>query len=316
MSSVKIDYSKLLVSAPEIETTSQTVKIAIEELSEIRETIEFLGKNHNHCFGNVSSEVEKELNNIIQKMIKLSNDMMVTINTFTQAELAMIKEMNIKSKGIDDALKWRHSNTYQESLAGYDYEYYQKLLTHSLSMANGQRAKSTMAAIFLATSFPHMNYFWGGGHDKISIGLNPAWGQMKKVTAIGSDTTGTYQPNSLDCSGYISWALKNGGYDISKPMVTGELEKIGEKVAITEANKNNIQVGDLAYMDGHVGMIIKKDADEITVSHCSSSGNGMNITKIDINTGLVTADYTNSKVEKERIGKPFFTDIIKVNYQD
>lgn len=316
MSSVKVDYSKLLASAPEIETTSQTVKTAIEELPEIREYIEFQGKNHDNCFGEISSDIENTLNNIIEKMVNLSNDMMVTVNTFTQAELAMIKGMNINSKGLDDALKWKHSNTYQESLTGYDYEYYQKLLTKSLSIASGERAKSTMAAIFLATSFPHMNYFWGGGHDKISDGLDPTWGQMKKVTAAGSDTTGTEQPNSLDCSGYISWALKNGGYDISKPMVTDELEKIGEKISITDASKNNIQVGDLAYMDGHVGMIIKKEGSEITVSHCSGSGNGMNITKIDTNTGFVTADYTSSEIEKERVGKPYFTDIIKVNYQD
>ena len=65
-----------------------------------------------------------------------------------------------------------------------------------------------MAAIFLSTTFPHMNYFWGGGHDKISEGLDPTWGTPKVVTAAGSDTTGTKQPNSLDCSGYISWSLK------------------------------------------------------------------------------------------------------------
>ena len=88
------------------------------------------------------------------------------------------------------------------------------------------------------------------------------------------------KPNSLDCSGYVSWALKNGGYDIDQPMSTWELEEIGQKVPITSAASNNVQVGDLAAMNNHVGIIVKVDENEITVSHCSGNG-GMSITKID-----------------------------------
>ncbi len=312
MSSAKVDYSNLLASASEIETTSLIVKIAIEELPEIRESIESQGKNHDNCFGKISSDIENTLNNIIKKMMNLSNDMRTIVNTFTQAELAMIEGMNIHSQGLENVLKSQYNSTFNEELTGYNYEYYQNLFNKTISKASDERTKSTMAAIFLATSFPHMNYFWGGGHDTICEGLDPTWGQPKVVTAEGSTTTGTEMPNSLDCSGYVSWALKNGGYNIDGPMTTYDLENIGNKTPITTATQNNIQAGDLAFMEGHVGMIIKVDGNEITVSHCSGTG-GMNITKMDTTTGLVTEDWNQ---EANRVGKTYFTDVIKVNYNN
>lgn len=314
MGEVNINYDSLLTSAPILETEAELSRKELEELPDIRESIIQIGKSHDNCFSNISDEMEINLNTVLTEITNLSSDMVTTVNTFTQAELALIDSIKINSIGLDNAIKYQHSKTYETSLTGYDYEYYQSLLTKSLNLATSTRSKSVMAAIFLSTTFPHMNYFWGGGHDKISEGLDPTWGTLKVVTAAGSDTTGTKQPNSLDCSGYISWSLKNGGYDLSKPMVTGELEQLGEKIPITESTDKNIQVGDLAYMDGHVGMIIRKDGSEITVSHCSGSGNGMNITKIDTTTGLVTEDY--SKAAKDRIGNTYFTDIIKLNYQD
>lgn len=314
MGEVKVNYDSLLASAPVLETEAELSKKEIEELPDIRESIIQIGKSHDNCFSNISDEMEINLNNVLTEITNLSSDIVTTVNTFSQAELALIDSIKINSIGLDNAIKYQHTKTYETSLTGYDYEYYQELLNKALNLAKTTRAKSTMAAIFLSTTFPHMNYFWGGGHDKISEGLDPTWGTPKVVTAAGSDTTGTEQPNSLDCSGYISWSLKNGGYDISKPMVTGELEQLGEKIPITGSAEKNIQVGDLAYMDGHVGMIIRKYGTEITVSHCSGSGNGMNITKIDTTTGLVTEDYSNAS--KDRIGNPYFTDIIKLNYKD
>ena len=99
-------------------------------------------------------------------------------------------------------------------------------------------------------------------------------------------------------------------------MVTSELEKLGEKVPITKANENNIKVGDLAYMKDHVGMIINVDKNVITVSHCSGSGDGMNITKMDTNTGIVVEDWNGRETTNTRVGKTYFTDIVKVNYQN
>lgn len=315
MNNVYIDYDLLLSSSGNIETTASNIKNEKNDLYDIKESIKALGKEHDNCLYSISNKPEELLETTVNNILNLSSIMMTTVDIFTKAELAVVDNLHIQSKGIEEAIKFYHNKTYNNKLQGYDYDYYQKLFDDSLSIAKGTRAKSTMAAIFLSTTFPHMNYFWGGGHDKISEGLDPTWGNPKLVTAEGSDTTGTKQPNSLDCSGYVSWALKNGGYDISKPMVTGELEQLGEKVPITSSQNENIQAGDLAYMEGHVGMIIRKEGNEITISHCSGSGNGMNITKIDIKTGLVTEDWSNG-VTTNRKGKKYFTDIIKIDYKD
>lgn len=316
MSSVKINYDSILSSAAVLESVSHTAKKSTDELPSLRESIVQLGKNHDNCFNNISNNIETDIDSIISEIQILSSDMTQAVDIYSQAELSLLDNINIESKGIESVIKNNYMKTYQKNLTGYDHEYYETLLEKTLKSATGERAKSVAAALFLATSFPHMNYFWGGGHDKISIGLDPSWGEPKVVTAAGSKTTGTKQPNSLDCSGYISWALKNGGYDISKPMVTSELEKLGEKVPITKANENNIKVGDLAYMQDHVGMIINVDKNVITVSHCSGSGDGMNITKMDTNTGIVIEDWNGRETTNTRVGKTYFTDIVKVNYQN
>ncbi len=310
MSNVSVNYTSLLASTAPLENSAEISKNKTRNLSDIREDIQNLGKSHDNCFGNLTDDIEYDLNNAIEKITQLSNDIMTTVNIFSQTELANMEGIKITSIGLNDALKSQYSNTFNEELTGYDYEYYQNLFNKTISMAPDERTKSTMAAIFLATSFPHMNYFWGGGHDKISNGLDPTWGQPKVVTAEGSESTGTERPNSLDCSGYVSWALKNGGYNIEGPMTTWDLEKIGNKIPITAATQNNIQAGDLASMEGHIGMIIKVDGNEITVSHCSGTG-GMSITKMNTATGLVTEDWNK---EANRVGQPYFTDIIKVNY--
>lgn len=310
MSNVSVNYTSLLASTAPLENSAEISKSKTKNLSDIREDIQNLGKNHDNCFGNLTDDIEYDLNNAIEKITQLSNDIMTTVNIFSQTELANMEGIKITSIGLNDALKFQYSNTFNEELTGYDFEYYQKLFNKVLSMASDERTKSTMAAIFLATSFPHMNYFWGGGHDKICNGLDPTWGQPRVVTAEGSESTGTERPNSLDCSGYVSWALKNGGYNIEGPMTTWDLEKIGNKIPITAATQNNIQAGDLASMEGHIGMIIKVDGNEITVSHCSGTG-GMSITKMNTATGLVTEDWNK---EANRVGQPYFTDIIKVNY--
>lgn len=312
MSKVSINYTLLLASSQAIENSVEVSRDKTKGLPDIRESIQKLGKDHDNCLQNLSDDIEYDLNNNLEKIVQLTNDIDTTVNLFSQAELASVKTLSITSKGLEDALKYQYANTFNEKLTGYDYDYYQSLFNKTMSLATDNRTRTTMAALFLATSFPHMNYFWGGGHESICEGLDPTWGDPRLVTAEGSETTGTKQPNSLDCSGYVSWVLKNGGYNIEKPMTTWELENIGEKTPLINSNENDIKVGDLAYMDGHIGVIVRIDNKDITISHCSGTG-GMNITKMDTTTGLVTEDWNK---EANRVGQPYFTDIIKVNYND
>ena len=84
-----------------------------------------------------------------------------------------------------------------EIKANYDYKYYNNLLNQVLDSLDTTREKTTMSAIFLATVFPHLPYFWGGGHEKNCLGVDPEWGSEKQVTDAGSSTTGKYLPYSF-----------------------------------------------------------------------------------------------------------------------
>lgn len=47
-----------------------------------------------------------------------------------------------------------------------------------------------------------VTYFWGG--KSLVIGWDSRWGTVQKVWAAGSETTGTYRPYGLDCSGFTT----------------------------------------------------------------------------------------------------------------
>ena len=60
-----------------------------------------------------------------------------------------------------------------------------------------------------------VNYFWGGKCR--ALGWNDAWGTVRKITAAGGSTTGTYRPYGLDCSGFVDWifySVSGGTYVI------------------------------------------------------------------------------------------------------
>lgn len=52
-----------------------------------------------------------------------------------------------------------------------------------------------------------VSYFWGG--KSRVLGWDTRWGQLQKVWAEGSETTGTYRPFGLDCSGFVDWVFYN-----------------------------------------------------------------------------------------------------------
>lgn len=122
-----------------------------------------------------------------------------------------------------------------------------------------------------------VNYFWGG--KSLVFGWDDRWGQLAKVTADGSSTTGTYRPYGLDCSGMVDWAFYNatdGSYVIGH----------GGGAAMqhsycTPARWEDAQIGDLAFYpdDEHVGIVAGWDRDgNIQIVHCASSYNNVVIT--------------------------------------
>lgn len=84
---------------------------------------------------------------------------------------------------------------------------------------------------------------------------------------------GRKMPNGLDCSGFVSWALVNGGFDPGD-VGAGENEGIyqltntGEFTVLTRdlAMSGNIKTGDLFNFWGHIALIIGQDDDNYYVA--------------------------------------------------
>lgn len=127
------------------------------------------------------------------------------------------------------------------------------------------------------TLYGKVNYFWGG--KSLAIGWDSRWGELRKVTAAGSRTTGSYRPFGLDCSGFVDWVFynaTNGGYIIGHGGGAASQHNYCTDISWAEA-----MPGDLVFYleDDHVGIVCGWDErGSLLVIHCASSANNVVIT--------------------------------------
>ncbi len=155
------------------------------------------------------------------------------------------------------------------------------------------RAGAVAAARFLSLEFPYrLKYFLENGRlitngvrtladgegRYYHKGLYLSEDKYKSISASSygpkiwgcemyNAITGLKIANGLDCSGYVSWALLNAGFDVGdggagiNDSIDNDLDDLGKKVT---ANKEaiasgNVKVGDLIGRYGHIGIIIGMD---------------------------------------------------------
>lgn len=101
-------------------------------------------------------------------------------------------------------------------------------------------------------------------------------------------------PNGLDCSGFVTWAILNGGFDVGdigagESAYTEQLTDRGEYTKLTQSliDSGTIKVGDLFNFTGHIALIIGIDNDSYYVAES-------------LNTfrGLVMKKYSKSRVNR------------------
>ena len=100
----------------------------------------------------------------------------------------------------------------------------------------------------------------------------PAYGYYK----------GTKMPNGLDCSGFVSWVLKNAGFDPGD-IGAGETEypqqmtDLGEFVPLTDdlIYSNKIKVGDLFNIWGHISILVGMDEDHFYIAESLQNYGGV-----------------------------------------
>lgn len=101
-------------------------------------------------------------------------------------------------------------------------------------------------------------------------------------------STGKYLKNGLDCSGFVTWAMYNGGYDPGDIGAgPGEWYKTlpdlgkSEPITLSLLKSRKVKAGDLIGWNGHIGMIIG-----ITDTHIYTADT------IYYSKGLVATKYT------------------------
>lgn len=124
-----------------------------------------------------------------------------------------------------------------------------------------------------------VNYFWGG--KSLVIGWSSQWGVLRKVTADGSPTSGTYRPYGLDCSGFTDWVFYNAS---NKGYIIGHGGGAMMQHSYCEDIEwDDVQPGDLVfYPNGeHVGIVGGwNENGELLVIHCDSGANNVVITGV------------------------------------
>lgn len=98
-------------------------------------------------------------------------------------------------------------------------------------------------------------------------------------------------PNGLDCSGFVSWVLLNGGFDVGdigagESAYPHQLTDTGKYTPLTNhlIQSGQIRVGDLLNFSGHIAVIIGIDADHYYVAESLNTYKGVVMKKYNKNT--------------------------------
>ena len=99
-------------------------------------------------------------------------------------------------------------------------------------------------------------YYWGGDYGR--YGANPSFGEKTDVSISKNGTP--YYYTGLDCSGFVSWAIKNGGYNFSRHTTMSFHSDFSEDSCNIDSQSCIGQPGDLINSNGcHVQMIVSVD---------------------------------------------------------
>ena len=116
-------------------------------------------------------------------------------------------------------------------------------------------------------------YFWGGGHNAGHIDLyaNGTWGSSKCRTRANGLV---YDHCGLDCSGFVPWAIFNGGYNLKEARLAHTFKDMegAEKVQLNGSTAV-LQPGDLMESSSHVVLVVA--VDETTKEYICAEASGL-----------------------------------------
>ncbi len=126
--------------------------------------------------------------------------------------------------------------------------------------------------------------------DLQEIFVGPAmWGcELQNYTDWnGEYVTGQYYPNGLDCSGFVTWALLNGGFDVGD-IGAGvdpdhkDVTDLGERIPLSEElmASGRVKAGDLIGLDGHAAILVGWDDNNYYIAESLNTTKGVVVTTV------------------------------------
>ena len=93
--------------------------------------------------------------------------------------------------------------------------------------------------------------------------------------------------NYKDCSGFVTWALLNGGFDVGdigagENLEHNDLDDLGTKVYISDElmNSGKVKVGDLIGLNGHMAILAGWDDSNYYIAESLNNTGGVVITTV------------------------------------
>lgn len=110
----------------------------------------------------------------------------------------------------------------------------------------------------------YLGYCWGG--DRSSIGVSADWGAASSSCNSPSNTHLYY---GMDCSGFVSWAIRNGCSDAFTSATTYDMD-YGPHIDVTQAKPGDIMLD----TDSHVRLVVKNNGDGTVITAESGGSAG------------------------------------------
>ena len=162
---------------------------------------------------------------------------------------------------------------------GTSLEAFNNLIQTNVQKAGtGTRAGVVAAAVTLIGELSNkynvrVPYFWGGGHEGTATYAKGNWGSTACHTYANNQD---YNYCGLDCSGFVGWAIYNGGFRDITTVAVSYVSTSGAR-DVNLGSSAALQPADLLYSSGHVILVIGVDNEKGQYLCAEAAGNSSGV---------------------------------------
>ena len=292
---VTVNVVEEIVNPESISTSQDTYSIVIGNSQNFGAKLLPEGSSGELIYLNYNTNIISVDNN--GNFVGLANGT-ATVAIYSSIDSSINKTVKVTVAG-KQTIRIANNRSYLSCGEGPNYN--QELFSYVRGAGYKTREGVVAAAIYLSSTMPNrVPYFWSGGHyhdwtfrnyGKVSphsggdfIGISKYFGCEARMdfggTAVQPD--GQYFKFGLDCSGFVAWAILNGGYFTGSNKIVistkAKVSSIGgvsvESSSFSNA-KGRIKPGDIVFKSGHTGMVIDVSDSKLTIAEAAGAKKGL-----------------------------------------